>query len=142
MPTLRYPYFTYPGAPRPRPVISVHVSNPLTGLSAEFVGIIDSGADSIVLTEDIAKVIGVKTDGLPIYDVGGVHGISGAYFCDYLTMSAIDVLGKEHYPINYGRSIPVYISQGGIFCLMGQRSFLEQCICILDAPNKLTTLQF
>lgn len=142
MPFLKYPYFTFPGSARPRPVAPVVAFNTLNGKSAEFVGILDSGADSTTLTVDIARILGINLSTLPSEQVGGVHGIDDARFCDFLKISLLHPSSRQTYSPNRDSEIPIFIPRGARFCLLGQRNFLEHCVSIFDGPKNIVSLDF
>lgn len=142
MPQLQYPYFKFPGNYKPRPVASIAVINPYNGLGTELVGILDTGADSTTLTEDIAQILKIDLNSLPSHPVGGVHGINTAKYCDFLQIEIVDPLTQIHHSLSKHTPVPVYFSSGTIFHLIGQRNFLEHCISTFDGPLNQVSIQF
>lgn len=142
MPLLEYPYFTFPSARRPRPVAPIVAFNVLNGRSAEFVGILDSGADTTTLTTDIAHVLGIDLSTLPSEIVGGVHGTGDANFCDFLKLSLLHPLSRQEYSLSGNREVPVFFPEGNMYCLLGQRNFLEYCVSVFNGPQRIVSLDF
>jgi hypothetical protein len=116
--------------------------NTLNGRSSEFLGIIDTGADSITLTSDLLRNLGIAPLSLPEIDVGGVHGVASARHCDFVKIALVDMSDISlHFP-NGDTPVPLHFSSGSPFSLLGRGAFLDQCVALFDGPGQLVTIEF
>lgn len=142
MSLIQYGYFSYPGDPTARPMAAAIAINLLTGKSKKFLGILDTGADSVTLTSDLLIGLGVDPDTLKETDVGGVNGIGLGKKCKHIKIGLIDPISTRNYFPNNDLPVPVVFSAGSPFCLLGRNSFLNLCTATFDGMAKLVTLDF
>lgn len=142
MPKLSYPYFPYPENPLPRPAAPAMVINLLNGKSAPLLGILDTGADRVSLTDEFLDILEIDPVFLSETDLGGVHGIAPVRYCDFLKIAFVELPSKILYFPNRDAPVPIHFTSGSPFCLLGQESFLGLCHSTFDGLRKVSTISF
>ncbi len=144
MPQLSYPYLqTNPQAP-PGPVALAVITNIAKGISIPITGVVDTGADSTVLTPYLLATLNIDPTTLTKTDVGGVNGLKkeGGLVCDTLRIGLVEFPSMGlHYP-NGANPVPVTFVLGCVSYLLGRKSFLNLCSVTFDGINGVTTFDF
>jgi len=142
MSVISYPYFQPLHAPMPRPYAICIAVNTLNKKSAEFLGVLDSGADGLTLTADLANNLGIDLEELPEERILGVHGIGGSKYCDFISVGLFDTARMRHYFPGGKAAVPAYFSASSPSSLLGRRAFLDLSIVTFDGPKQIVHLDF
>lgn len=142
MPRLSYPYSPLPEYPTPRPMAPAIAINLLNGKSSQFVGILDTGADYVSFPEGLIDVLEIDRGLLLNTEVGGMHGIGPVKMYDFMKIGLLELPSTVAFFPNHNDPIPVHFKTGSPFFLLGQKSFLSNCIASFDGIKKVSTISF
>lgn len=140
MPALDFPYQPiFPGGLL-RPMVKAVALNILNGRTAEFVGLLDTGADQTSLTQKLLGELGINPSDLEDDRAETPVGGDPIKLCDFLQ---IGILHENHvYFPNGDHPVPAHFSKGATTCLIGQKSFLRHCVATFDGPRRIVTIDF
>jgi hypothetical protein len=143
MPTIEYPFLSRSPDEPAKPLLPVHIVNPITGKSLDTFGLIDTGADCCVIPGFMTRILGhnlsagVKINGM------GAGGKTKGYF--HSTEILIYGLTSNGDPDS---SIIIHHMPNSIICcmenlplvLLGVPQFLERFKLTIDYPNQKFSL--
>jgi hypothetical protein len=140
MPVLSFPYRSIIPGGLLRPMVNAVAFNPLNGLKADFIGLLDTGADQVSLTSSLLAKLGIDPDSLEDDQAETPSGLKPIKFCDFLQIG-IEHDGVVYFP-NGEHPVPLHFSRRSPDSLLGQMSFLRLCIATFNGPGRTVTLDF
>lgn len=141
MASLRYPYGYLPGHSVIRPLVKAVAINLLNGKDAEFIGIVDTGADQTALSDELIDILEIDDQLLPWAPIGGAEGFADCMSCDCVKIAFLEEVSLERYFPNGAGAVPLHFTDGP-FNLLGQQSFLDKVISSFDGPRQEVSIHF
>lgn len=123
-----------------RPMVDAVAINLLNGFEADFTGILDTGADYISLEWTFLEKLGIDPRDLKRDDIETPSGGASMERCNFIEI-AIEHEGRR-YHLNGEGPTPVLFTPPDTSCLLGQNSFLRNCIATFNGPGRVVTLDF